>query len=36
MLIFLKIIYFKSDERGILDVLENKIFFAVQPWWEDF
>ena len=28
--------YFKSDERGILDVLENKIFFAVQPWLEDF
>ena len=28
--------YLKSDERGILDVLENKIVFAVQPWWEDF
>ena len=28
--------YSQSDERCILDVLEIKISFAAQPWWEDF
>ena len=31
MLIYLEMLYYQSDERGILDVLEIKIFFAAQP-----
>ena len=27
--------YLQNDETAILEVLENKIFFAVQPWCED-
>ena len=36
MLIFLKMMYSQSDERGILDILQIKILFAAQPWWADF
>ena len=35
-MLILKMIYSQSDERGILDVLEIKIFFAAQPWWAEF
>ena len=27
--------YSQNDETGILEVLENKISFAAQLWWED-
>ena len=32
MLFFLNTMSYQSDETGILDVLEIKVF-AVQPWW---
>ena len=35
MFIFFKKMYSQNGETGILEVLENKIFFAAQPWWED-
>ena len=35
-LIFLKMMYFQSDETGILDILEIKIFFTAQPCPTDF
>ena len=28
--------YLQIDETGVLEILESKIFFAAQPWWEDF
>ena len=28
--------YSQNDETGILEALEEKIFFASQPRWEDF
>ena len=27
--------YAQNNETGVLDVLENKTFFAAQTWWED-
>ena len=27
--------YSQNDETGILEALENKIFFAAKAWWED-
>ena len=32
---FMSKMYTQNDEKGILEVLENKIVFAAQPWWED-
>ena len=32
---FMLKMYSQNDEAGILDVLENKILFAAQPWWKD-
>ena len=32
---FMSKIYSQNDATGVLEVLENKIFFAAQPWWED-
>ena len=26
--------YSQNDETGVLEVLETKVFFAAQPWWE--
>ena len=28
--------YSRNNETGVLEVPEIKIFFAAQPWWEDF
>ena len=27
--------YSQNDETGVLEVVENKIFFSAQPWWGD-
>ena len=32
---FMLKMYSQNDKTGILEVLENKIFIVVQPWWED-
>ena len=31
-----RFVYSHNDESGVVQVLEIKIFFAAQPWWEDF
>ena len=28
-------VYSQNDETYVLEVLENRIFSAAQPWWED-
>ena len=28
--------YSQNDKNDIIEVLEIKTFFAVQPWWTDF
>ena len=33
---FMLKIYSHNNETGILEVLENELFFAAQPRWEDF
>ena len=33
--LFILQMYSQNDETGILEVLENEIFFAAQSWWED-
>ena len=35
LLMFMLEMYSQYDETGILEVLENRIFVAGQPWWED-
>ena len=34
--LFMLKMYLQNDETGVLEILESKIFFAAQPWWEDF
>ena len=33
---FMLKMYSQNVETCILEFLENEIFFAAQPWWEDF
>ena len=33
--IFMLKVYSHNDEIYVLEVLENRIFSAAQPWWED-
>ena len=28
--------YSQNDKNGVLEVVEIKTFFAIQPWWTDF
>ena len=32
---FMLKMYSQNDKTGVLVVIESKIFFAAQPWWED-
>ena len=33
--VFLKIMYYQSDETCILKILAIKVLFTAQPWWAD-